>query len=96
MVPLLIPKSTASALPTPNATGQRSQFLGVLYVEHTSVIDSAFPAAGSWSVVGKAFSCLIKSGPIFWWAMPVPASVPSSPDDAVQYTGIPSLDVVEH
>ncbi|KAJ9075582.1 hypothetical protein DSO57_1034690 [Entomophthora muscae] len=75
--------------PTSDATGQNSQFLGVLYLVLTGLIDSALPAAGPWAVAGKALSYLLKLGPIIWWAMPVPASTPPSPTGAPRYSWYP-------
>ncbi|KAJ9075396.1 hypothetical protein DSO57_1036519 [Entomophthora muscae] len=34
-------------------------------------------------------SYLLKLGPIIWWAMPVPASAPTSPEGASQYSWYP-------
>ncbi|KAJ9082704.1 hypothetical protein DSO57_1002221 [Entomophthora muscae] len=83
------PKPTISNPPTSDATGQSSQFLGVLYLALTGLIDSALPAAGPWAVAGKALSYLVKLGPIIWWAMPVPASTPLSPTGAPRYSWHP-------
>ncbi|KAJ9067089.1 hypothetical protein DSO57_1003002 [Entomophthora muscae] len=69
MKPSPTPKPIISIPPTSDATGQSSQFLGVLYLALTGLIDSALPAAGPWAVVGKALSYLVKLGPIIWWAM---------------------------
>ncbi|KAJ9052178.1 hypothetical protein DSO57_1036811 [Entomophthora muscae] len=80
------PKLTISTPPTSDATGQSSQFLGVLYLALTGLIDSALPAAGTWPVAGKALFYLVKLIPIIWWAMPVPASTPSSTTGALQYS----------
>ncbi|KAJ9054074.1 hypothetical protein DSO57_1018333 [Entomophthora muscae] len=75
--------------PTSDAFGQSSQFLGVLYLVLTGLINSALPAAGPWAVAGKALSYLVKLGPIIWWAMPVPASTPLSPAGAPRYSWYP-------
>ncbi|KAJ9070581.1 hypothetical protein DSO57_1006630 [Entomophthora muscae] len=75
--------------PTSDATGQSSQFLGVLYLALTGLIDSALPAAGPWAVAGKALSYLVNLGPIIWCAMPVSALTPSSPAGAPQYSWYP-------
>ncbi|KAJ9089422.1 hypothetical protein DSO57_1013173 [Entomophthora muscae] len=48
----------------------------------SGLIDYVFPAAGPWAVAGKALSYLLKLEPIIWWAMPVPASAPPSPEGA--------------
>ncbi|KAJ9075051.1 hypothetical protein DSO57_1000334 [Entomophthora muscae] len=64
MEPPLTPKLIISTPPTSDVTGQSSQFLGVLYLALTGLIDSAFPVAGPWAVAGKALSYLIKLGPI--------------------------------
>ncbi|KAJ9083975.1 hypothetical protein DSO57_1028929 [Entomophthora muscae] len=64
MEPPLTPKSIISTPPTSDATGQNSQFLGVLYLALTGLIDSALPAAGPWAVAGKALSYLVKLGSI--------------------------------
>ncbi|KAJ9054454.1 hypothetical protein DSO57_1014293 [Entomophthora muscae] len=80
----LKPKLTIST-PISDSTGQSSQFLGVLYLALTGLIDSASPAAGPWAVAGKALSYLVKLGPIIWWAMPVPVSAPPSPEGASHY-----------
>ncbi|KAJ9085604.1 hypothetical protein DSO57_1012402 [Entomophthora muscae] len=82
MEPPLTPKPTISTPLTSDATGQSSQFLGVLYLALTGLIDSALPAAGPWAVAGKVLSYLVKLVPIIWWAMPVPASTPLSPAGA--------------
>ncbi|KAJ9090431.1 hypothetical protein DSO57_1002739 [Entomophthora muscae] len=82
MEPPLTPKPTISTPPTSDATGQSSQFLGVLYLALTGLIDSAFPAAGPWAVARKALSYLVNLGLIIWWAMSVPASTPPSPAGA--------------
>ncbi|KAJ9061953.1 hypothetical protein DSO57_1015595 [Entomophthora muscae] len=74
---------------TSDATGQSSQFMGVLYLALTGLIDSALPAAGPWAVAGKALSYLIKLGPIIWWAMPVPALTPPSSAGAPWYSWYP-------
>ncbi|KAJ9051745.1 hypothetical protein DSO57_1002008 [Entomophthora muscae] len=89
MEPLLTPKPTISTPPTSDATGQNSQFLGVLYLVLTGLIDSTLPAARPWAVAGKALSYLVKLGPIIWWAIPVPASTPPSPTGAPQYSWYP-------
>ncbi|KAJ9073722.1 hypothetical protein DSO57_1013145 [Entomophthora muscae] len=78
--PHLTPKQTISIHPTSNATGQSSQLLRVLYLAFTGLIDSAFLAARPWSVAGKALSYLVKLSLIIWWAMPVPAYAPPSPE----------------
>ncbi|KAJ9083688.1 hypothetical protein DSO57_1032293 [Entomophthora muscae] len=85
------PKPTISTPPTSDATGQSSQFLGVLYLALTWLIDSAFPAAGPWAVAEKALSYLLKLGPIIWWAMPVPALTPPSLAGAPQYSWYPDM-----
>ncbi|KAJ9067944.1 hypothetical protein DSO57_1033761 [Entomophthora muscae] len=82
MEPPPTPKPTISTPFTSYASGQSSQFLGVLYLALTGLIDSALPAAGPWAVAGKALSYLVKLGPIIWWAMPVPALTPPSPAGA--------------
>ncbi|KAJ9081460.1 hypothetical protein DSO57_1014544, partial [Entomophthora muscae] len=82
MQPPLMPKPTISIPPTSDATGQSSQFLGVLYLALTGLINSALLAAGPWTVTGKVLPYLVKSGPIIWWAMPVPASAPPLPEGA--------------
>ncbi|KAJ9069091.1 hypothetical protein DSO57_1021985 [Entomophthora muscae] len=84
MAPPLTPKPTISAPPTSGTTGHNSQFLGVLYLVLTGLIDSALPAAGPWAVAGKALSYLVKLDPIIWWAMPIPASTPPSPTGALR------------
>ncbi|KAJ9078845.1 hypothetical protein DSO57_1002474 [Entomophthora muscae] len=88
MEPPPTPKPTISTPPPPtsDATGQSSQFLGVLYLALTGLIDSALPEAGPWAVAGKALFYLVKLGPIIWWAMPVPALTPPSPSGAPQYS----------
>ncbi|KAJ9065236.1 hypothetical protein DSO57_1021692 [Entomophthora muscae] len=86
MEPPLTPKLTISAPPTSDTTGQNSQFLGVLYLALTGLIDSALPATGPWAVAGKALFYLVKLGPIIWWAMSVPASTPPSPTGVLQYS----------
>ncbi|KAJ9057258.1 hypothetical protein DSO57_1024364 [Entomophthora muscae] len=90
MEPPPTPKPTISS-PTSDATGQSSQFLGVLYLALTRLIDSALPAAGPWAVAGKALSYLLKLSPIIWWAMPVPALTPPSPAGAPQYSWYPDM-----
>ncbi|KAJ9075689.1 hypothetical protein DSO57_1033531 [Entomophthora muscae] len=89
MEPPLTPKPSTSVPPTSDATGQSSKFLGVLYLELTGWISSALPAARPWAVAGKALSYLVKLGPIIWWAMPVPASAPPSPEEASKYSRYP-------
>ncbi|KAJ9064531.1 hypothetical protein DSO57_1029547 [Entomophthora muscae] len=86
MEPHLTPKQTISTPPTSNATGQSSQFLGVLYLVLTGLIDSAFLAAIPRSVAGKALFYLVKLSPIIWWAIPVPAYAPPSPERSEQYS----------
>ncbi|KAJ9079909.1 hypothetical protein DSO57_1030653 [Entomophthora muscae] len=86
MEPPPTPKPTISTPPTSDATGQSSQFPGVLYLVLTGLIDSALPAAGPWAVAGKALSYLVKLGPIIWWVMPVPALTPPSPAGALRFT----------
>ncbi|KAJ9089417.1 hypothetical protein DSO57_1013355 [Entomophthora muscae] len=95
---LLVPHGTAPNTqtnylnpPTSDATGQSSQFLGVLYLALTGLIDSALPAAGPWAVAEKALSYLVKLGPIIWWAMSVPALTPPSPDGALRYSWYPDI-----
>ncbi|KAJ9082639.1 hypothetical protein DSO57_1002585 [Entomophthora muscae] len=83
------PKPTISTPPISDATGQSSQFLGVLYLALTGLIDSALTAAGPWAAAGKALSYLVKLGPIIWWAMPVPALTPPSPAGAPRYSWYP-------
>ncbi|KAJ9063689.1 hypothetical protein DSO57_1038297 [Entomophthora muscae] len=85
------PKLILSTLPTSDSTVQSSQFLGVLYLALTGLIDSALPAAGPWAVAGKAFSYLVKLGPIIWWAIPVPALTPPSPAGAPRYSWYPEI-----
>ncbi|KAJ9078563.1 hypothetical protein DSO57_1005407 [Entomophthora muscae] len=82
MKPPLTPKPTISPPPTSDATGHSIQFLGVLYLVLTGLIDSSLPASGPWSMAGKAISYLVKLSPIIWWAMPVPALTPPSPTGA--------------
>ncbi|KAJ9049476.1 hypothetical protein DSO57_1023960 [Entomophthora muscae] len=89
MKPPPTPKPTISTPPNSDAIDQSSQFLGVLYLELTGLIDSALPAAGPWAVAGKAISYLVKLGLIIWWAMPVPALTPPSPAGAPQYSWYP-------
>ncbi|KAJ9088550.1 hypothetical protein DSO57_1021930 [Entomophthora muscae] len=60
-----MPNPTISTPPTSDATGQSSQFLGVLYLALTGLIVSALPAAGPWSVAEKALFYLVKLGPSF-------------------------------
>ncbi|KAJ9082253.1 hypothetical protein DSO57_1006357 [Entomophthora muscae] len=73
MEPPPTPKSTISTPPTSNATGHSIQFLGVLYLALTGLIDSALPAAGPWIVAGKALSYLVNTPDILTiW--------PTSPD----------------
>ncbi|KAJ9069354.1 hypothetical protein DSO57_1019354 [Entomophthora muscae] len=79
-------KPTILSPPTSDAAGQSSQFLGVVYLELTGLIDSALPVAGPWDVSGKALSCLVKLSPIIWWAMPLLASTPPSLAGASQYS----------
>ncbi|KAJ9075902.1 hypothetical protein DSO57_1031229 [Entomophthora muscae] len=83
------PNQPSQPLPTSDATGQSSQFLGVLYLFLTGLIDSALPAAGPQAVAVKALSYLVKLGPIIWWAMPVPALTPPSPAGAPRYSWYP-------
>ncbi|KAJ9088219.1 hypothetical protein DSO57_1025192 [Entomophthora muscae] len=66
------PTPTISTPPTSDSAGQSSQFLEVLYLALLGLIDSALPAAGLWAVAEKAFSYLVKLGPIIWWAISVP------------------------
>ncbi|KAJ9077733.1 hypothetical protein DSO57_1013998 [Entomophthora muscae] len=91
MEPPLTPELTFSTPPTSDATGQSSQFLGVLYLALTGLIDSALPAAGPWAVTGKALFYLVKLGLIIWWTIPVPASTPPSPAGAPQYSWYPDI-----
>ncbi|KAJ9075918.1 hypothetical protein DSO57_1031041 [Entomophthora muscae] len=88
MEPPLIPKPIIST-PTSDATGQNSQFLGVLYLALTGLNDAALLATGPWAVAGKALFYLVKLGPIIWWAMSVPASAPPSPEGASPYSWCP-------
>ncbi|KAJ9061778.1 hypothetical protein DSO57_1017191 [Entomophthora muscae] len=85
MEPPPTPKPTISTLPTSDAAGLNSQFLGMLYLVLTGLIESALPAAGPWAVAGKALSYLVKLDPIIWWAIPVPALTPPSPTGAPRY-----------
>ncbi|KAJ9084785.1 hypothetical protein DSO57_1020727 [Entomophthora muscae] len=89
MEPPLTPKPTISTPPTSDAIAQSSQFLGVLYLALTGLIDSVLPAAGPWAMAWKALSYLVKLGPIIWWAMPVPASTPLLPAGAPRYSWYP-------
>ncbi|KAJ9058285.1 hypothetical protein DSO57_1013771 [Entomophthora muscae] len=89
MKPPLTPKLIILTPPTSDATGQSSQFLRVLYLALTGLIDSALPAARPWAVAEKALSYLIKLGLIIWWAMPVPASTPPSPAGASGHSWYP-------
>ncbi|KAJ9074255.1 hypothetical protein DSO57_1008241 [Entomophthora muscae] len=91
MGPPLTPKPTISTPPISDATGQSSQFLGVLYLALTGLIDSALPAAGPWAMAGKALSYLVKLGLIIWWAMLVPALTLPSPAGAPQYSWYPDI-----
>ncbi|KAJ9053134.1 hypothetical protein DSO57_1027312 [Entomophthora muscae] len=85
LMPLHMPGFLKVLTPlTSDATGQSTQFLGVPYLTLTGLIDSALPAAGPWAVAGKALFCLVKLGPIIWWAMPIPASAPPSPERAAR------------
>ncbi|KAJ9082316.1 hypothetical protein DSO57_1005765 [Entomophthora muscae] len=90
--PPLAPKPTISTPPTSDATGHSSQFLGVLYLALSGLIDSALPAEGPWAVAGKALSYLVKLGPIIWWTMPVPAYDYPSPEGASQYSRYPDSE----
>ncbi|KAJ9059527.1 hypothetical protein DSO57_1001597 [Entomophthora muscae] len=92
MEPPSTPKPLISTPPTSNTTGQSIQFLGVLYLALTGLIESALPVTGPWAVAGKALSYLVKLGPIIWWAMPVPASTPPSPEEASQYPWYPGKE----
>ncbi|KAJ9054818.1 hypothetical protein DSO57_1010232 [Entomophthora muscae] len=83
------PKPTISTPPTSDATGHSIQFLGVLYLVLTGLINSALLAAGPWAVAGKALSYLVKLGPIIWWDMTVPALTPPSPSGTSQYSWYP-------
>ncbi|KAJ9052295.1 hypothetical protein DSO57_1035694 [Entomophthora muscae] len=83
------PKPIISTPLTSDATGQSSQFLGVLYLVLTGLIDSALPVAGPWAMAGKALSHLVKLGPIIWWAMLVPALTPPSSAGALGYSWYP-------
>ncbi|KAJ9069871.1 hypothetical protein DSO57_1014193, partial [Entomophthora muscae] len=85
------PKLTISIPPTSDANGQIIQFLGVLYLALTGLIDSALPVAGLWAVAGKAIFYLVKLGPIIWWAMLVPASTPLLPVGASHQFPLTSL-----
>ncbi|KAJ9079398.1 hypothetical protein DSO57_1035770 [Entomophthora muscae] len=89
MKPPPTPKTTISTPPTSDAAGQSSQFLGVLYLALTGLIDSVLPEVRTWAVAGKALSYLIKLGPIIWWAMLVLASTTSSPAGALQFSWYP-------
>ncbi|KAJ9089108.1 hypothetical protein DSO57_1016206 [Entomophthora muscae] len=93
MEPPLTPKPTISTPPTSDTAGQSSQFLGVLYLAPTGLIDSALSVVRPWAVAGKALSYLVKLGPIIWWAMLVPASTPPSPAGALQYSWYPDTVV---
>ncbi|KAJ9054280.1 hypothetical protein DSO57_1016412 [Entomophthora muscae] len=75
-------KPTISTPPTSDATGQKIQFPGVLYLTLTGLIDSSLSAAGPWAMAGKALSYLLKLGPIIWWVISVPALTPPSPAGA--------------
>ncbi|KAJ9050524.1 hypothetical protein DSO57_1013761 [Entomophthora muscae] len=86
MKPPPTPKPTMSTPPTSDAAVQSSQFLGVLYLTLTRLIDFALPTAGPWAVAGKAFSCLLKLGPIIWWAISVPVLTPPSLAGAPWYS----------
>ncbi|KAJ9080929.1 hypothetical protein DSO57_1019738 [Entomophthora muscae] len=86
MKPPPTPKPTILTPPTSDTTGQSSQFLGVLYLALTELIDSALPVASPWAMAGKDISYLVKLGPIIWWAIPVPASTSPSPAGAPQYS----------
>ncbi|KAJ9052597.1 hypothetical protein DSO57_1032613 [Entomophthora muscae] len=94
MRPPLTPKPTISIPPTSDATGQSIQFLRVMYLALTGLIDSALPAAGTWAVAGKAFSYLVKLGLIIWWAIQVPAYTPHSPEGTSQYSWYPDIGLV--
>ncbi|KAJ9081056.1 hypothetical protein DSO57_1018526 [Entomophthora muscae] len=94
MEPPLTPKPTVSTPLTSDATGQSSQFLGVLYLALTRLIESSLLAAGPWAVAGKALFCLLKLGLIIWWAMSVPASAPPLPEGAVQYSWYPDTRIL--
>ncbi|KAJ9080088.1 hypothetical protein DSO57_1028773 [Entomophthora muscae] len=94
MKPPLTPKPIISIPPTSDATGQSSQFLGVLYLALTGLIDSVLPVAGPWAVAVKALSYLVNLGPIIWWAILVPALTPLLPAGAPQYYWYP--DILAH
>ncbi|KAJ9062025.1 hypothetical protein DSO57_1015070 [Entomophthora muscae] len=64
MKPPLTPKSTIPTPPTSDATDQSNQFLGVLYLALTRLIDSALTEAEPWTVAGKALFYLVKVGPL--------------------------------
>ncbi|KAJ9064546.1 hypothetical protein DSO57_1029475 [Entomophthora muscae] len=89
MEPPPTPKLTIATPPTSDATGQSSQFLRVLYLALTGLIDSVLPTAGPWAVAGKALSYLVKLGPIIWWAMLAPALTPPSLSGAPRYSWYP-------
>ncbi|KAJ9049162.1 hypothetical protein DSO57_1027525 [Entomophthora muscae] len=89
MEPPPTPKPTISTPPTSDATGHSSQFLRIIYLALTGLIDSALPVAESWAVAGKALYYLVKLGPIIWWAIPVPALTLPSPAGAPRYSWYP-------
>ncbi|KAJ9076256.1 hypothetical protein DSO57_1027998 [Entomophthora muscae] len=96
MKPPPTPKLTISTPPPSDAAGQSSQFLGVLKLALTGLIDSALPAVKSWAVAGQALSYLVKLGPIIWWSMPVPALTPPSPAGVSRYSWYPdTVDLFE-
>ncbi|KAJ9065669.1 hypothetical protein DSO57_1017075 [Entomophthora muscae] len=75
MKPPPTPKPTISTPPTSDATGQSSQFLGVLYLALTGLIDSALSENGPWAVAGKSLSYLFCGPPLAlnWDVFPKPS-----------------------
>ncbi|KAJ9085708.1 hypothetical protein DSO57_1011410 [Entomophthora muscae] len=71
MKPPLTPKSYVSALLTSDATGQNSQFLGVLYLALTGLIDSALSEAGPWAVAGNGIWRTLLMRDLFWLTLQI-------------------------
>ncbi|KAJ9071575.1 hypothetical protein DSO57_1035601, partial [Entomophthora muscae] len=47
-----------------------AQLFGVLYIMFAGLVDSMVPINGSWALLGKLFSYIMKLAHILWWACP--------------------------
>ncbi|KAJ9072972.1 hypothetical protein DSO57_1021455 [Entomophthora muscae] len=90
MTPPLTPRPDRPLEPTAAAKTTSTQLFGVLYITLTGLVDSVVPNSGSWSLLGRSVSYIIKLAPILWWALPAGLAAPHlKPPNASTYDWLP-------